>query len=99
MDLATNLMKKLSILFFTLFLLGCFTHGQAQTKITGKVLDENDQTALVNATIMRLKAKVFILLDHRRANERGGLGLVKPKPIPNLWMVSILKYVVNFNLM
>ncbi|MBD1420281.1 outer membrane beta-barrel protein [Sphingobacterium chuzhouense] len=85
-------MKRLSILFFTLFFLGCFTHLRAQTTITGKVLDESDQTSLVNATIMLLQAKDSILIAHTRAGENGGFKLLKPDTIPYLVIVSYPKY-------
>ncbi len=85
-------MKRLSAILFVFSLLLCFNHLQAQTEITGKVLDENDQTSLTNATIMLLQAKDSILVAHTRAGENGGFKLLKPDTIPYLLIVSYPKY-------
>ncbi|NGM64750.1 outer membrane beta-barrel protein [Sphingobacterium sp. SGR-19] len=85
-------MKGQFIIFFALFFLGCLTHLGAQTTIKGRVLDENDQTSLVNATIMLLQAKDSILVDHTRADENGKFNLTKPDTIPYLLIVSYPKY-------
>ena len=64
----------------------------AQTEVTGKVLDESDQTALFQATVMLLQAKDSILVAHTRANENGSFKLLKPDTIPYLLIVSYPKY-------
>lgn len=85
-------MKRLSAILFVCSLLLCFSHLQAQTEITGKVLDENDQTSLTNATVMLLQAKDSILVAHTRSAANGEFKLLKPDTIPYLLIVSYPKY-------
>ena len=85
-------MKRLTLLFSFMLVLGCFGL-YAQTKITGEIVDEGDKTTkLTNATIMLLQAKDSILVDFVRANESGKFVLTKPDTIPYLLIASYPKF-------
>src|SRR5690606_41625795 len=85
-------MKILPVLLFVYSLFLHFNYLHAQTEIRGRVLDEADQTALTNATIMLLQAKDSILVEHTRAGEDGQFKLLKKDTIPYLLIVSYPKY-------
>ena len=85
-------MKRLPVILFVCFLLLHFNYLYAQTEIRGRVLDEADQTALTNATIMLLQAKDSILVGHTRAGEDGQFKLATTDTIPYLLLVSYPKY-------
>ncbi len=85
-------MKKLTFLI-ALMLLGCQICLQAQTKITGEVVDEGDKTTkLTNATVMLLQAKDSILVDFTRVNENGKFSLEKPDTASCLVIISYPKF-------
>src|SRR5690606_2412195 len=85
-------MKRLTLLFALIFV-SSFMLVHGQTKITGEVVDESDQTTkLTNATIMLLQAKDSILVDFTRANENGKFSLVKPDSLSYLVVVSYPKF-------
>ncbi|MFD2968153.1 outer membrane beta-barrel protein [Sphingobacterium bambusae] len=85
-------MKKLTALCAFLILTVFFV-AQGQTKITGEVVDDADQiTKLSNASVMLIRAKDSILVQHTRADQNGKFSLLRPDTIPYLLIVTYPKY-------
>ncbi|MBE8713267.1 outer membrane beta-barrel protein [Sphingobacterium hungaricum] len=85
-------MNKLTSVFLMLLFSAVTFQGYAQSKLTGKIVDEADKAALRNATIMLLQAKDSILVDFTRADENGKFSLTKIDSIDHLLIVSYPKY-------
>ncbi|MFD2597805.1 outer membrane beta-barrel protein [Sphingobacterium corticis] len=85
-------MKKIAIPLVLIMLVLYVSSSFAQLKISGRVVDEGDKTALQNATVMLLQAKDSILVDFGRADESGKFSLTKPQTEDMLLVVSYPKY-------
>ncbi|MGH2624561.1 MAG: carboxypeptidase-like regulatory domain-containing protein, partial [Sphingobacterium sp.] len=64
----------------------------AQSKITGEIIDETDNTKLTNATVMLLQAKDSILVDFTRVNQDGKFSINNPDTANYLLLVSYPKF-------
>ncbi|WP_085474390.1 outer membrane beta-barrel protein [Sphingobacterium psychroaquaticum] len=85
-------MKRLFLLF-AFFVCCSFTVIHGQTKITGRVSDEADQSIkLKDALAMLLRAKDSILVDFARADENGQFSLPQRDDQDYILVVSYPKY-------
>ncbi len=65
---------------------------QAQTKLSGKVTDVNDNQKLTNATLMLITAKDSILVDFTYTDEAGAFSMNQPDTGTYLLIASYPKY-------
>lgn len=85
-------MKLLTCVLLSLFL-GLFTLDSfAQSKITGEIVDETDNTKLTNATVMLLQSSDSILVDFTRVNEDGKFTINNPDTANYLLLISYPKF-------
>lgn len=85
-------MKKFAIPLVIVLTFLCALGGYAQSKVSGKVVDDTDKTGLQNATVMLLQAKDSILVDFTRVDESGRFSLTKSDSQDYLLMISYPKY-------
>ncbi|KGE15197.1 outer membrane beta-barrel protein [Sphingobacterium deserti] len=85
-------MKRLTTLF-VFILMTVFAAVYGQVKVTGEVVDDADEAIkLSNASIMLLRAKDSILVQHTRADPSGKFSLLRPDTIPYLLIITYPKY-------
>ncbi|HZH55474.1 MAG TPA: hypothetical protein VFD72_07480, partial [Sphingobacteriaceae bacterium] len=85
------MIKKTAFYFITLTFLSI---GSAfgQSTFRGEVVDDGDETKLVNASIVLLNAQDSILVDFTRADEQGRFTLNKPSEGKFLLLITYPKY-------
>ncbi|TDS15896.1 outer membrane beta-barrel protein [Sphingobacterium paludis] len=85
-------MKRLTALVGFILFAGFFA-VHAQVKVTGEVVDDTEQeTKLAKASVMLLRAKDSILVQHTRTDQQGRFSLLRPDTIPYLLIITYPKY-------
>lgn len=84
--------RKFTPIVFCLIAVFCSFQTFAQSQFRGQVVDDGDQTKLVNAAIVLLNSQDSILIDFTRADENGRFSLNKPSEGKFLLLVTYPKY-------